>query len=178
MRLFLALSTLVLLAGCKTPQSYMTIAAKGEVYHHAIVKNLDEGWKKDRVAREAAAAVIPAAICGANPALRIIGIVNVPVVTAFATALPESEPMSPLPSTETLAGPPGDRPKSRSEKLMMNCVAPVTSRNAPKITNRNTYLNMTPEALPKTPCPFRDSMVKKSAFIWVMRPMIASPLRK
>jgi len=54
MRFFLALSTLVLLAGCKTPQSYMTIAAKGEVYHHAIVKNLNKGWQTDRVAREAA----------------------------------------------------------------------------------------------------------------------------
>lgn len=58
MRLFLALGTLLLMVGCKTPESYIQIAAKGEVYHHAIVKNMDEGWKKDRSAREAAELVV------------------------------------------------------------------------------------------------------------------------
>ena len=86
----------------------------------------------------AAAAVIPAAMWGLKPELRIIGIVKVPIVTALATALPEREPMSPLPNTATLAGPPGLLPKNRSAKSMMNCVAPLASRKAPKMTNRKT----------------------------------------
>ena len=99
----------------------------------------------------AAAAVMPPATCGVNPAFRIIGIVKLPVVTALATALPESEPIKPLPITETFAGPPAPRPKMRSEKSMMNCVAPDISRNAPKMTNKNTNRNITLAAGPNTP---------------------------
>ncbi len=55
---------------------------------------------------ELAAASTPAAMCGAKPELRIMGMVKVPVVAVLATALPESEPIKPLLSTATLAGPP------------------------------------------------------------------------
>jgi hypothetical protein len=87
---------------------------------------------------ELAAASMPAACSRLKPALRIIGIVNVPVVAVFATALPESEPIKPLLITEIFAGPPGLRPNSRCASSMMNRVAPVTCSTAPKMTNRNT----------------------------------------
>ena len=87
---------------------------------------------------ELAAACTPAAVTGWKPALRIIGMVNVPVVAVLATALPESDPISPLLSTATFAGPPELRPKTRCAKSTMKRVAPVASRNAPKMTNRKT----------------------------------------
>ena len=78
------------------------------------------------------------------------------MVTALATALPESEPINPLPSTEILAGPPGLRPNTFSAKSIINCVAPDISRNEPNTTNKNTYLNITPAAGPKTPSVCRN----------------------
>ena len=87
---------------------------------------------------DAAAAVIPPATCFGNRALRIIGMVNVPVVTALATALPESDPIKPLANTEINAGPPRIRPKVLVAKSTMNCVAPAISKNDPKTTNKNT----------------------------------------
>ena len=77
--------------------------------------------------------------------------VKVPVVTALATALPERDPINPLPSTATLAGPPGVPPNTLWAKSIMNWVAPDISRKAPKMTNRKTYLNITPAAGPNTP---------------------------
>ena len=74
---------------------------------------------------ELAAAWTPAAVTGLKPALRIIGMVNVPVVAVLATALPDSDPIKPLLSTATLAGPPGLRPNTRWAKSTMNRVAPV-----------------------------------------------------
>ena len=61
-----------------------------------------------------------------------------PVVAVFATALPDNDPIRPLLSTATLAGPPGLRPNILWEKSTMNRVAPVASRKAPKMTNRKT----------------------------------------
>ncbi len=55
---------------------------------------------------ELAAASTPAADSESNPELFINGIVNVPVVAVLATALPESEPINPLLTTATFAGPP------------------------------------------------------------------------
>ena len=104
----------------------------------------------------AAAAVIPPAIWGLKPAFRIMGIVKLPVVTALATALPESEPIRPLPKTATLAGPPGLRPNTRSLKSIMNFVAPDISRKAPNTTNRKTNRNITLEAGPSTPVDCRN----------------------
>ena len=62
---------------------------------------------------ELAAASIPPAIAGLNPVRCIKGMVNVPVVAVFATAEPESEPIMPLLSTATFAGPPALVPKMR-----------------------------------------------------------------
>ena len=64
--------------------------------------------------------------------------VNDPVVAVLATALPDSDPIRPLASTATLAGPPGLRPKTACAKSMMNRVAPLAERKAPKMTNRKT----------------------------------------
>ena len=100
-----------------------------EVSYKEIARALDASIKQieDAIMQalamtppELAAASTPAAMVGLNPALCIIGIVKVPVVAVFATALPESEPIRPLPRTETLAGPPVERPNSFSEKSMMN----------------------------------------------------------
>ena len=87
---------------------------------------------------ELAAAWMPAAVVARKPALRIIGMVKVPVVAVLATALPDSEPIRPLLSTATLAGPPGLRPKTAWAKSMMKRVAPLAERKAPKMTNRKT----------------------------------------
>ena len=92
--------------------------------------------------------------------------VKAPVVTALATALPESDPISPLPSTAIFAGPPGLPPKTRSAKLMMNCVAPDISRNATKTTKRNTYRNITRAACPNTPTVCRNDVLAMSLMFW------------
>ena len=105
---------------------------------------------------ELAAACTPAAATGLNPALRIMGIVKVPVVAVFATALPDSDPINPLLRMATLAGPPGLLPNMRCANSTMNRVAPVASRNAPKITNRKTYVNITCNAIPKMPWLWRN----------------------
>ena len=68
---------------------------------------------------------MPAATAGEKPMPRMSGIVNVPVVAALATALPESEPIRPLASTATFAGPPARRPKSRSARAITHPVAPA-----------------------------------------------------
>ena len=68
---------------------------------------------------ELAAASMPPATVGLNPELRIIGIVKVPVVAVLATALPESEPIAPLLTTATLAGPPTLERNRRLAKLIM-----------------------------------------------------------
>ena len=67
---------------------------------------------------------MPAAISRLKPALRIIGIVNVPVVAVLATALPESEPIRPLESTATFAGPPTLLRNSRRASSTIACGRP------------------------------------------------------
>ncbi len=64
------------------------------------------------------------------------GIVNVPVVTTFATALPESEPMKALATAAVLAGPPRVRPAIRLAMAMRSAPPPATSSTAPKRTKR------------------------------------------
>ena len=54
-----------------------------------------------------AAGSMPPATWGLKPAFFIMGMVNVPVETVLAMALPEIEPKSALARTETLAGPTG-----------------------------------------------------------------------
>ena len=58
---------------------------------------------------------------------RISGIVKVPVVAALATALPESDPIRPLASTATFAGPPARVPKSRWATPITQPVAPANA---------------------------------------------------
>ena len=60
---------------------------------------------------------MPAAVVARNPALRIIGMVNDPVVAVLATALPDSDPIRPLASTATLAGPPGAAAEDRLREV-------------------------------------------------------------
>ena len=80
----------------------------------------------------------PAATAAGKPIPRISGIVKVPVVAALATALPEREPIRPLASTATFAGPPARRPKSRSARAITQPVAPAICSATPNSTNRNT----------------------------------------
>jgi hypothetical protein len=57
-----------------------------------------------------AAASMAAANCGWKPTLFMMGMVRLPVVTTFATALPEREPIKALATAAVLAGPPWVRP--------------------------------------------------------------------
>ena len=87
---------------------------------------------------ELAAASTPAADSGLKPELFISGMVIVPVVAVLATALPESEPIIALLTTETSAGPPGICSNNLLAKLITYAVAPVCSSSVPNSTNRNT----------------------------------------
>jgi len=86
---------------------------------------------------EAAGSIAPA-IWGLNPAFFIMGMVNAPVETVLAIALPEMEPKKPLAITATLAGPPTLCPTAARGKSMKNFWAPDFSKKAPKRTNRMT----------------------------------------
>ena len=83
-----------------------------------------------------AAASIAPAKNGRKPDLRIRGMVKVPVVTTFATALPDSDPMKALATAAVLAGPPRVRPATRSASPIRSPPPPAMSRNAPKSTKR------------------------------------------
>ena len=91
-----------------------------------------------------AAASIPAACAGLYPSFFIIGMVNEPVVTVFAIALPEIDPIAAEAITEALAGPPRDFPAAAKDKSISIFPAPVTCKNAPN----NTKLNTAPAAMP------------------------------
>jgi hypothetical protein len=78
------------------------------------------------------------ATCGLNPALFIKGIVNAPVVTVLAIALPEIDPKKPEARTATLAGPPVDLPATAMGRSIMNWPAPDFFRNYPKNINKIT----------------------------------------
>ena len=67
-----------------------------------------------------------AAKVGWYPRRFIIGMVNVPVPTTLAVALPEIVPNRVLPTTATFAGPPRTRPKSPKARSMKNRPAPVS----------------------------------------------------
>ena len=83
-----------------------------------------------------AAASIAPAKNGLKPERRMRGIVNVPVVTTLATALPERDPMKALETAAVLAGPPRVRPATRFARAISRAPPPATSRNAPKSTKR------------------------------------------
>ena len=86
---------------------------------------------------EADASTAPAT-CALKPVRFIKGMVNVPVVTVFAIALPATEPKKPDVTTETFAAPPIERPASDIGKLIKNCPTPDFSKNAPKKIKRMT----------------------------------------
>ena len=88
---------------------------------------------------------------GLNPERRISGMVNVPVVTTFATALPERDPMKALATAAVFAGPPWLPPATRSARPISNPPPPAMSRRAPNRTNRYTKSADTPRGTPHTP---------------------------
>ena len=102
-----------------------------------------------------AAASIAAAKCGRNPARFISGIVKVPVVTTFATALPESEPMNALASAAVIAGAPRVRPAMRAARVISSAPPPAASSTAPNSTNRYTKSALTPSGMPQIPSDVR-----------------------
>jgi hypothetical protein len=64
------------------------------------------------------------------------GMVNVPVVTTLAAALPFIIPKSPLANIETFAGPPGLPPAKAIAKSVKNLLIPVSARKEPKRMKR------------------------------------------
>jgi hypothetical protein len=98
-----------------------------------------------------AAASTPPANFGENPTFFIMGIVMDPVPTVLATALPEIDPMRPLPNTAIFAGPPTDRPMAAIARLMMNSPAPDLSRKAANKTKRKTNVEEMVAIVPKMP---------------------------
>ncbi len=85
--------------------------------------------------------------------------VNDPVATTFATALPAIDPINPLATTAVFAGPPENRPVIEYDMLMKKLPAPVLARNAPKRMNMNTKVDATPVGRPNIPSVVRDSVV-------------------
>ena len=61
-----------------------------------------------------------------------------PVVATLASALPLIMPMRALAMTDTLAGPPAERPTRVRARSLMNSLKPLMRRKAPKSTNRKT----------------------------------------
>ena len=96
----------------------------------------DKGWPSPMEID--AAGSMPPAMCGRKPAFFIMGMVNAPVETTLAMALPEIEPNIPEAITATLAGPPILCPTAARGKSMKNFWAPLFSRNAPNRTNKST----------------------------------------
>jgi hypothetical protein len=59
------------------------------------------------------------------------GIVKEPVVTVFATELPDIMPKKVLEATAAFAGPPLDQPVRAKATSVKNCPAPVFLKRAP-----------------------------------------------
>ena len=78
------------------------------------------------------------ATCGRNPARFIRGIVNAPVDTVLAIALPDTEPNRAEATTATFAGPPVLRPAAAIGKSIKKRPAPDLCKKAPKKMNRMT----------------------------------------
>ena len=79
------------------------------------------------------------------------GIVNAPVVTALAMALPFTMPNSPLEITATFPAPPRVVPARASARSVKKPSKPPWSMTAPKSTNRKMKLVETSVGMPKTP---------------------------
>ena len=67
-----------------------------------------------------AQASTPPATWGAIPDLRMAGMVSCPVVSTLVTTLPLMEPIKPLETMATFAGPPRCLPKIAKAKLRKN----------------------------------------------------------
>ena len=96
---------------------------------------------------EAAPSIAPALV-GDKPVLFIIGIVNVPVVTVFATEDPEIHPVNPHANIAALAGPPLILPTIAKAKSKKYFPPPAVSNKAPKSTNKNMKSTETPIGIP------------------------------
>ena len=93
----------------------------------------------------------PAANSGRKPDRFINGMVNAPVVTAFAVALPLRVPNRPLEMTATLPAPPRVLPAMASAASVNRPSSPPCSITAPNRTNRKMKLADTCAGMPNTP---------------------------
>jgi hypothetical protein len=93
----------------------------------------------------------PAANAGRYPARIISGIVNAPVVTAFAIALPLTVPKRPLEITATLPAPPRVEPATASARSVKNWSRPPRAITPPNSTNRKMNVAETSVGMPNTP---------------------------
>ena len=101
---------------------------------------------------EAATSTAPA-LTGGKPVFFIIGIVNVPVVTVFATDEPEIKPVNPEAKIAAFAGPPLIFPTKANAKFKKYFPPPATSKIAPNNTNRNIKLTETLIGIPNIASP-------------------------
>ena len=98
-----------------------------------------------------AVASIPPAKAGLNPRRLIIGIVNVPVPTMFATVDPDIVPNIDEARMAAWAGPPRVRLVAKNANFSSVSPAPVPSRSTPKMMKTNTVTSTTFVIDPKTP---------------------------
>ena len=77
-----------------------------------------------------------------------MGIVKTPSIITLATPLPEMVPSSALEKTETLAGPPVNRPASAVASRTKKSPIPVMDRNDAKMMKRMSTELMIPTGMP------------------------------
>ena len=95
-----------------------------------------------------AAASIPPACAGANPAFFIKGMVKVPVTMTFAAGAPVTVPKSALATTEVMAGPPASFRPASLPISVKNPEAPETDNNPANTRNKNRYVDEISSNLP------------------------------
>ena len=96
---------------------------------------------------------------------------NAPVVTVFATELPEMEPIKPDATTAVIAGPLFRLPVSPKARSMKNLPTPVLSRMEPKSMNMNTKVAETPRGIPIIPS---RPMYICAIILWKEKPLCAN----
>src|SRR5699024_10323452 len=106
-----------------------------------------------------AVASVAAATWGLNPAFFIIGMVNDPDATVFATAEPETIPCRPEATTAAFAGPPVYLPAARKARSLKNCPILVRSRMTAKKRNRKINCDDTWIGVLKIPDPVERNML-------------------
>src|SRR3972149_11368973 len=85
-------------------------------------------------------ASMAAATWGRNPVFVIMGMVIHPSTMTLATALPLMLPDIPLATTETLAGPPRNRPMTHSASSVKNWAPPTAKSVLPRRTKAKTMV--------------------------------------